>query len=66
MQIEIRKHYIITLSALFFLGFIMAKPGMSFNPVKEVRVCKINKGKMSCDSKKIPKAVPGPIVQYVF
>ena len=49
---EIRKHYFMTVAALFFLGLIVAKPGSSFQPTtKEQRDCKFVKGKLNCEYK---------------
>lgn len=48
---EIKKHYFMTVAALFFLGIIVAKPGSTFNPSHEQRECKLVKGKMDCSNK---------------
>jgi len=48
---EIRRHHLLTLVGIFFLGIVIAKPGATFYPVKEQRECKLEKGKLNCVSK---------------
>lgn len=48
---ELKKHYLMTVAALFFLGVVMAKPGATFFPVKDQRECKLVKGKINCSNK---------------
>ncbi len=48
---EIRRHHLLTLAGILFLGVVIAKPGTSFYPVKEQRECKLEKGKLNCVSK---------------
>lgn len=48
---ELKKHYFMTVAALFFLGVIVAKPGATFYPAKEHRDCKVVKGKVNCSNK---------------
>lgn len=47
---NLKKHYLMTGLALFFLGIIIAKPGESFQP-KEKRICRFEKTRMTCETK---------------
>ena len=62
---NITRHYLMTFSALFFLGLIISKPGETFNPSKEDRECKINKGKMDCDTK-IKQPLQNSAIHYIY
>ncbi len=63
---EIRKHYFMTCAALFFLGLIVAKPGSSFYPTKDLRDCKMVKGKVDCDVKTVEYKINHSPVHYEY
>lgn len=48
---RIRRHHLLTVAGIFFLGVLISKPGATFYPVKEQRECKLEKGKMNCVNK---------------
>jgi len=51
-HMNLRKHYLMTCAALFFLGIVIAKPGASFHPYeKEERECKTIKGRKDCETR---------------
>ena len=63
---NIKKHFFMTLAALFFLGLIVAKPGETFYPAKEIRECKLLKGKMSCADKSLEYQINYSVIQYQY
>jgi uncharacterized protein (UPF0179 family) len=66
MTMNIRKHFFMTFAALFFLGLIVAKPGETFYPAKEMRDCKLDKGKMTCVEKGQEYRINYSVIQYQF
>jgi len=48
---NLKVHYFITLSVLFFLGIIVTKPDSFNQQTGRDRVCVLAKGKMNCASK---------------
>jgi hypothetical protein len=63
---DLRKHYFMTCAALFFLGLIVARPGATFQPMKEQRECKLVKGKMDCESKNHEYRLTYPNIHYEY
>lgn len=63
---EKKQHYILTCTALLFLGLIVMKPGTSFNPAKEKRECKLVKGKMECETIIQEYRMNMPVVHYQY
>lgn len=63
---NLKRHYFMTFSALFFLGLIVAKPGESFTPTEEKRVCNWSKGKLECEKKYPEYEINHPVVEYHF
>lgn len=63
---DLKKHYLMTFSALFFLGLIVAKPGDTFSPNKDERVCNWAKGKLECEKKLKEYDINNPVVKYHY
>ncbi len=63
---NLKKHYFMTLTALFFLGLIVAKPGESFTPSEKQRECKWSKGKLECESKNLEYQINYPAIRYQY
>ncbi|MFP5386273.1 MAG: hypothetical protein ACLGHN_09365 [Bacteriovoracia bacterium] len=61
-----KQHYFMTLTALFFLGLLVAKPGSSFQPPDEKRECKWNKGKLECEHKNPEYHLNYRAIQYHY
>ncbi len=55
-----------TLSALFFLGLIVARPGSAFIQPSEHRECKLSKGKMACENNRQEYRLNYPPVHYEY
>jgi len=45
---NIKVHYFVTLCALFSLGVIISKPGMTKESQQTESSCKVKKGRMDC------------------
>ena len=45
---NIKVHYLVTLCALFSLGVIISKPGITKEAQKSEGSCKVKKGRMDC------------------
>lgn len=63
---NLKRHYFMTFSALFFLGLIVAKPGESFTPSEKLRECTWSKGKMECETKNPEYRMNYPAVKYHY
>lgn len=64
---NLKKHYFMTVTALFFLGMIVAKPGETFTPKDEqTRECKWTKGKMECEYKNPEYQINYPAIRYQY
>lgn len=63
---DIKKHYFMTFSALFFLGVIVAKPGASFNPTEKERECKLVKGKVHCEERAQESQLNHKSIRYEY
>lgn len=63
---DLKKHYFMTIAALFFLGLIVAKPGAAFYPVKEERDCKMVKARMQCEYKSQEYKLNYPAIHYQY
>jgi hypothetical protein len=63
---EIRKHFFMTFSALFFLGLILGKPESAFTPVDiEYKECKFVRKSLACDlENKVARDAPSISYQY--
>lgn len=56
-----------TCAALFFLGIVVTKPGITFHPArKEERDCKIVKGKKDCETRLREYRLNQSSVQYKY
>lgn len=63
---NLKKHYLMTVSALFFLGLIVAKPGDSFTPSEEERVCRRDTENLECEKKLLEYEINNPVVKYHY
>lgn len=59
-------HIILTLLALFFLGFNFVQPGFLQRLQGEDRTCRLIKGRMDCYSKITEYKINAPLAPYSF
>lgn len=63
---NLKKHYFMTVSALFFLGLIVSKPGDTFTSHEAPRECRWTKGKMKCEFRNLEYQINHSVVKYHY
>ena len=63
---NVKKHFFMTISALFFLGVIVAKPGDNFYPKKKEPECKLVKAKMHCEERDQEYRLNYSVIHYEY
>ena len=63
---NVKKHFVMTFSALFFLGLIVAKPGDTFYPEKKEPQCKLAQAKSNCKERAQEYRLNYSVIHYEY